>query len=194
MVDDTTLIQQAQHHPAAFGALYDRYVDRIHAYAYRLTQDAALAQDVTAATFEKALRMVREKGWQDTTDSGSGVSAWLYRIAHNEAMSQHRRRKWLAPWRAWRGGSDARTPETAVLAAERRQRLHAALARLSLADRNLLLLRYVEEFSPGDVARILNCSPNAAYLRLHRALQRLQQQMTLLETTAEVLPHVQENA
>ncbi|MCA9971404.1 MAG: RNA polymerase sigma factor, partial [Anaerolineales bacterium] len=101
MLDDDTLMQQAPHRPEAFGALYDRYVDRIHAYAYRLTQDEALAQDVTAATFEKALTAVRRSAWR-----GGSVAAWLFRIAHNEAMSQHRRRKWLAPWRAWRGGAD----------------------------------------------------------------------------------------
>ncbi|KAA3659718.1 MAG: RNA polymerase subunit sigma-70, partial [Chloroflexi bacterium] len=83
--DDEALVKQAQTDPNAFGALYDRYVDRIYAYAYRQVQEAALAQDVTAVTFEKALRHIRKYRWQ-----GKSFCAWLYRIARNEAMSHHR--------------------------------------------------------------------------------------------------------
>ncbi len=65
--NDRQLVEQAQNDPAAFAVLYDRYVDRIFAYAQRLMQDEAAAQDVTAVTFEKALRHIRRYQWQGSS-------------------------------------------------------------------------------------------------------------------------------
>ncbi|GIK55769.1 MAG: hypothetical protein HND44_03030 [Chloroflexi bacterium] len=62
--NDQTLIEQAKHDPQAFARLYDRYVDRIYRYAYRQTGDEALAQDVTAVTFERALRHIQRYQWR----------------------------------------------------------------------------------------------------------------------------------
>ena len=171
MLDDTSLIQQACNTPQAFGALYDKYVDRIFGYAYRLVRDEALAQDVTAVTFEKALHNLSR--YHPETP----FLAWLYRIAHNEAMSQHRRRKWLTPWHEWHGKSGQRATETAVLAHERHQQLHHALNQLSLKDRDVLTLRFFEGLSCAETAVIFNCSVDTVYQRQCRALQRLERQL-----------------
>ena len=183
--NDRLLVEQAREHPEAFGRLYDRYVDRIYRYAVRLVQDDAVAQDVTAVTFEKALRHL------DRFRDGSFL-AWLYTIARNEAMSAHRRQKWLAPLHALTGGSDRRGTETAVARHERRHQLYQALARLSAKDRDLIVLRFFEGLDSGEVADIVGCTPGALYVRLHRALDRLRQQLTLLDAQLEVLTHVEE--
>ncbi|MCA9998236.1 MAG: hypothetical protein KDE56_20885 [Anaerolineales bacterium] len=52
----------------------------IYAYAYQQVQDVAVAQDITAVSFEKALSHIGSFSWQ-----GKSVAAWLYRIARNEA-------------------------------------------------------------------------------------------------------------
>lgn len=182
--NDQSLAAQAQTDSQAFAALYDRYVDRIYAYAYRKTQDAALAQDVTAVTFEKALRHIRRYEWQ-----GTSFAAWLYRIAHNEAMSAHRRRKWLTLWHR-PAASEGRGPETAVLhneiRHERARRLHQAIATLSQRDQDVLTLRFFEELSSAEVAEVLGCSTDNVYVRLHRALKRLAQALKQQENTGEV--------
>lgn len=181
--NDPQLVAQAQADPQAFAALYDRYVDRIYAYAYRQTQDAALAQDVTAVTFEKALRHIQRFRWQ-----GKSVVAWLYRIARNEAISQLRRRKWLTPWKgsAPQAAEAGRGPETAVLHREEIARLHQALRQLSSRDQDVLTLRYLEGLSSSEVAEVLDCPIDNVYVRLHRALQRLAQQLAQLEQRQEV--------
>ena len=184
--NDKQLVEQARHDPAAFGALYDRYVDRIFVYARRLMQDEAAAQDVTAVTFEKALRHIRQRGWQ-----GESFIAWLYRIARNEAMSRLRRHKWLSP-RQWFGTTELRVTETAVHARQTSQAIHHALARLRPKDRDIIILRYLEELSSEDVAAILACSTNTVYVRLHRALERLRAELERDQPTPtrEVNPHV----
>ncbi len=178
--NDQILIEQAKRDPQAFARLYDRYVDRIYRYAYRQTGDEALAQDVTAVTFERALHHLKRYEWR-----GQSVLAWLYRIARNEAISQQRKRKWLTPWRM-AGQTETRATETAVLHHQRHETLHRALSRLSAKDREIISLRFFEELSGEEVAEVLGCSPNTMYVRLHRALKRLQSQLEAMGVTGEV--------
>ncbi len=169
--NEKLLVEQARQDPAAFGVLYDRYVDRIFVYAARLMQDEGVAQDVTAVTFEKALTHIRRYEWQ-----GSSFAPWLYRIARNEAMSRLRRQKWLSP-RQWFGQTELRVTETAVQTRQTNQAIHRALARLRPQDSDIIVLRYLEELSADDVANILACSTNTVYVRLHRALARLRAEL-----------------
>lgn len=184
--DEAALVEQARSDPAAFGALYDRYVDRIYGYALRETRDVAAAQDVTAATFEKALRHIRRFRWGEM-----GLAPWLYRIARNEIVQQYRRDKRLSPLDTsadaapgpapQRDGQETRPIEAVVLFTERKHDLHEALARLSAADREVLSLRFLEQLPTEDVARILDCSRDNIYVRLHRALGRLRDQLAVQE-------------
>ena len=169
--NEKLLVEQARQNPAAFAALYDHYVDRIFAYTARLMQDEAAAQDVTAVTFEKALKQIRRYEWQD-----HGFGPWLYRIARNEALSRLRRQKWLSP-QSWFGATEMRVTETAVQTRQTRQSIHHALARLRPQDRDIIVLRYLEELPSDQVAEILDCSTQNVYVRLHRALERLRTEL-----------------
>lgn len=170
-INERKLVEQAQKEPQAFAVLYDRYVARIFKYVQRQVQDEMVAQDVTAVTFEKALQHIRRYEVQD-----SSFSAWLYRIAHNELMSHYRRQKLLSPLK-WFGQTEGRGTETAVAQREQHSHLHQALHQLSAKDRDIIYLRYFEELASEEVAEILGCSTQNVYLRLHRALKRLQQQL-----------------
>ena len=170
-IDEQRLVEQAQSEAQAFATLYDHYVARIFKYVYRQVLDEAVAEDITAVTFEKALRHIRRYEVQ-----GSSFGAWLYRIAHNELMSHYRRQKFLLPLK-WLGWTEGRSAETAVVQREQQSYLHAALAQLSAKDRDIISLRYFEELSSEEVAEILGCSRQNVYLRLHRALGRLRQQL-----------------
>src|SRR5580700_9222938 len=81
------LIEAAQRDRAAFAPLYERYVDQIFAYAHTLTRNRELAEDVTAATFAKAIEDLPRFQWR-----GVPYSAWLDRVAANMVARQARRR------------------------------------------------------------------------------------------------------
>ncbi|MEM7118081.1 MAG: sigma-70 family RNA polymerase sigma factor [Chloroflexota bacterium] len=181
--DERAVVAQAKTDRRAFGQLYDRYVERIYAYAYRQTQDVAAAQDITAVTFEKALNHLDQFNWQ-----GKSFCAWLYRIAYNEAMQHHRRQRWLAPLKFFqpRPNTQKRQPETAVQQQEHRAILHQALDKLAKRDKDIIVLRFFEELATDDIAVILNCSSANVYVRLHRALKRLRHQIEKLDSTQEV--------
>src|SRR5688500_5416801 len=71
----------------AFAALYRRYAQAIHAFAYRRSGSATVADDVTSSTFEAALRRMPSFRWR-----GGGFKAWLYRIAAAQTADAHRAR------------------------------------------------------------------------------------------------------
>lgn len=193
LANEAELVRKAKLDATAFGELYDLYVNRIYSYAYRRTQDAALAQDITSATFENALRNLDRFQWR-----GVSIAAWLYRIARNEMVKQYRRQRWLAPLeRKTDDGRthaddgpaaqvDSRPTETAIQSRQRDDTLHRALAKLSDKDRDLLTLRYMEDLSAAEVAEIIGCSRQNSYVRLHRALQRLRQELDRLEAGEEI--------
>jgi RNA polymerase sigma factor (sigma-70 family) len=124
------------------------------------------------------LLRVPEKGSVGAEDGS--FSAWLYRIAHNELMSYYRRQKFLSPLK-WLGQTEGRGTETAVAQREQYSQLRQALHQLSAKDRDIIYLRYFEELASEEVAAILGCSTQNVYLRLHRALKRLQQQLEKTE-------------
>jgi RNA polymerase sigma-70 factor, ECF subfamily len=169
-IEEKALVEQAQRNPQAFAALYDRYVERIYAFAYRRTQDEAAAEDVTSVTFEKALRHIRSYRWQ-----GISFGAWLYRIAHNEIAQHHRRKRFTLPLLQWHVSE--MNVEASVQASEQRDAVQFAFARLSDSDQEVLTLRFFEELSSAEVAEVLGCSIQNVYLRLHRALGRLRKQL-----------------
>jgi RNA polymerase sigma-70 factor (ECF subfamily) len=168
--DEARLVEQAKSDVQAFGALYDRYVNAIYRFAYCQTGDEHLAQDITSATFEKALRNIRRFRWQ-----GVRFSAWLYRIAHNEIRQHFRRWRFLVPLS--KVAESGPTSEETFQQQELYDSLHRALFQLSASDREIISLRYFEGLSSPEVAHVLGCSADNVYLRLHRALGRLRKQM-----------------
>lgn len=174
MEDEAALVERARQEPQAFASLYDRYVDRIYAYAQRETGDQILAQDMVSATFEKALKNLNRYEWR-----GTSFGAWLYRIARNEIMMVRRKQKWTLPLLGeWT--SPTRVEEE-VQARQERDHIVAALDRLKQRDQEILRLRYHEELTHEEIGEVLRCSTKNVAVRLHRALKRLRREMVRLD-------------
>lgn len=67
------------------------------------------------------------------------------------------------------------SPSAALQRQERRQRVRTALAALSERDREVLVLRHLEQLPPGEIAAVLGLSEGAVYTRHLRALRRLRE-------------------
>ncbi|TMD93922.1 MAG: hypothetical protein E6I76_13385 [Chloroflexi bacterium] len=102
LLAERDLILAAQGDRAAFAPLYERYVDQIFAYALTLTQNREHAEDVTAATFARAVEELPRFEWR-----GVPYSAWLYRVAANLVARDRRRPGWIGgdPGRPRRRGA-----------------------------------------------------------------------------------------
>ncbi len=171
--DDQVLLERAQASSAGFAELFDAYYDRIYAYAYRRIGVRTTAEDVAASVFEDALRGIKRLKWQ-----GKPIVAWLYRIA-SRRVADLRRRPLLE--------SDGREnvvvsiegPVESLERAEECLAVHTGLGRLAAKDREIIRLVFFDELDASEVAAVLNCTTNNAYVRLHRALKHLR---AVLET------------
>ena len=96
--DERALVERARADPSAFAELYRRYLPRVHAFAYRRTGVVEVAEDITSAAFERALRNLGAFQWRP-----GGFGPWLFRIVANE-LADHYRRQGRAHVRAHRRG------------------------------------------------------------------------------------------
>ncbi|MGH7723573.1 MAG: RNA polymerase sigma factor [Candidatus Dormibacteria bacterium] len=168
--EERLLIEAAQRDREAFAPLYERHVDQIFAYAYTLTRNRELAEDVTASTFAKAIEDLPRFEWR-----GVPYSAWLYRVASNLVARQARRPAWVEL--DSRAAVDGASPE---LIAEQRDRdawVRAAVAVLPHDQRQAVLLRFGGDLRNREVAEIMGRSEGAVKLLTFRAMTALRKQL-----------------
>ena len=161
----------AQRERAAFAPLYERYGDQIHAYVYTLTHDMEQANDVTAATFAKAIEELPRFEWR-----GVPYSAWLYRVAGNLVSRERRRPGWieLEPRMLPDAAAD---PSLHAEANDRADAVRAAVAALPHDQRQAILLRFRGDLRNREIAEILGRSEGAVKLLTFRALTALRRRL-----------------
>jgi RNA polymerase sigma factor (sigma-70 family) len=155
-------------HDAAFAALYDRYRDVLVRYCRSVVRDEQDALDAFQSTMLNALRALREDRRR------APVRPWLFRIAHNEAISVLRRRPAAEPL-------DPERVATVDVqrAAEDREELGALLAdvgALTVHQRSALLLRELGGLGYDEVAGVLDTTPLAARQAVFAARASLHEQ------------------
>ena len=120
--------------------MYAEYVPRIYNFFRYRVGDDALAEDLTAHTFEKAWR-ARGRYRQHV----AALSTWLFSIARNVAIDHGRRQHGDEPLDAACDQPGAGSPEDEVQRRADVARLSALLATLSPRDRELIALKYGAE-------------------------------------------------
>jgi RNA polymerase sigma factor (sigma-70 family) len=127
------------------------------------------AQDCLQETLIAALRAYPR------LRAGSNVRAWLFTIARNKALDEHRAR-------ARRPVPVLTVPEAGSAdgveaAAGDDVELWDAVRELPPKQRAAVVLRYVNDFSHREVAAVLDCSEDAARRSLHEGLSKLRKEM-----------------
>lgn len=169
--DERKLVEAARHDPDAFAALYRRYVQRIHGFAYRRSGSVSIAEDVTSATFEKALENLTSFTWREP-----GIGPWLFRIAANELTNVYRRQqrgertaRRLALVTATDVDPGLRELEHIETTGEVRQALDAISDRYQRA----LSLRYLAGLTNEEAAAAMGVSRRTMAVLVHRAAAAL---------------------
>jgi RNA polymerase sigma factor (sigma-70 family) len=149
------------------GVLFERHHARVHALCFRLTHEADVADDLAQETMLRALRYAR------SFRADSAFTTWLYRLAYNVCQDHWRRTQRdetttdLSEARDVRDEIDAEDPRHALL--------EAAMGRLAPDRRTVLVLSRYNDLAYDDIARVLECTPAAARVRAHRALNELRE-------------------
>jgi len=188
--DETALVAALRRgDQAAFATVVRTYGGRLLAVARRLLRDEDDARDALQDALLSAFRGL--DGFQE----GARLSTWLHRIVVNASLMKLRARKrrpeepieGLLPQfledghRVLDGGQDspwAEPAETLLQRHETRMLVRDAIDRLPEGYRTVLLLRDIEDLRTEETARLLEMTPNAVKVRLHRARQALR---TLLD-------------
>jgi RNA polymerase sigma-70 factor (ECF subfamily) len=153
---------------ADWEACYAEAMPRIYNYfRYRIGAGPE-AEDLTAATFERAWQ-ARHRYRRDV----AAFTTWLFAIAHNLATDHYRRRRAQVPLEH---AADLAAPESAEGAAERgsdARRLAALLATLPERERELVALKYGVGLTNRAIAGITGLSESNVGTLLHRVVQDL---------------------
>jgi RNA polymerase sigma-70 factor (ECF subfamily) len=160
--------------PEAWAGIYEEYFPRVYRYIALRVGDKTEAEDLAEQVFLKALESISSFKWR-----GVPVSAWLFRIAHNQIIDYRRtsKAKLHLPLDESLVSNDA----DPVLEAERNLDINQvvqAVGQLTQAQRDVIELRFAGELSTAEVAKVLGKSQGAVKVMQHSALAALRRRLS----------------
>jgi RNA polymerase sigma-70 factor, ECF subfamily len=177
---ERALVERSRSDASAFAELYDFYLPRIYGFIARRVGERAVAEDLTAMTFERALGAIRRGDFRNESFGG-----WLYRVASNAIVDHVRRgRRTVSLGGNGRSGEDGLDEDRGLLlgdeaataafaAALDRDVVRRALLRLPEAQRRLLVLKFFDGLEIDELCTAFGCSRPTFAVKLHRALGAL---------------------
>jgi len=157
--------------------LYECYKAKVYSLAVYLTGDAEIAKDLTQEIFLKVFRDLRAFRFE------SSFSSWVYRLATNTCLNALRSRRTRrevdieevigTPAEVDAGCS----PEQRQVDRSMRRAVRKAILSLKPQLRAVVVLRYIENLSYGEIAEALSCSPGTVAARLNRAHRLLERKL-----------------
>lgn len=153
-----------------FERLFADHAQHLFGYLAYRSGDRALAEDVLAEAFERALRARRRYD-----PERASAKTWLYSIALNCLRDQRRRAEAEARALTRVGTGGAAAPDRGLTAVEDREELGRALATLSEEEREAIALRYGGELTAPEIAALLGEKLTTVEGRIYRALRKLRE-------------------
>ncbi len=158
--------------PDVYSELFQHHYDRILSLCRLLLGDRDLAEEVCQDVFLKLHVALTEKRHAPSWER------WLTRVAVNGCRDL-RRRRWWKSRRATEAIEDhpaaasGMNPEQAATAAAEQRRIRAAFGKLSARQREIFVLRHLEEWTTAEVAEALSLDPGTVKRHLFRAVAKL---------------------
>ena len=158
-----------------FRDLLDRHFADVWRFARRRVGSEEDADDVAAETFGVAWRR------RGRLPDGSGARLWLFGVARN-VVANHRRAETRR--RRLHLRLVAHRVDEAAAPVEAPAGLREAFAALSDTEREVVMMRHWDGLAVNEIATLLECTPNAVSLRLHKARKRLAELLAEKDPTA----------
>lgn len=153
----------------SLGIIYDAYSPGLYRYASRLLGDTNLAEECVADTFARYLKALRIG--HGPTDQ---LQAYLYRIAHNWITDFYRRHSpLLVELDETLEMADQEKPENRIIESLERQQIQHAIRMLTPDQRQVVALRFLENWTNEEVALTMQRPVGAVKALQHRALAAL---------------------
>jgi RNA polymerase sigma-70 factor (ECF subfamily) len=206
--------------PAYFDGIVEKYQPRIYRFIYAMVGEAEIANDLTQDTFlsayksllkrAEAVQLAEESGLEEELDrynpANNNMSAWLYTIARNAALSEMRRKKVIRFFSFWQRPGNGETEEEidgmAEIAAlepggdvESRSALRDELQRaMNKVGREKLtaLLLHLDGFSYKEICHITGDSLPSVKSQIFRAKESLRRVLSAQNLTGPSTSFVEE--
>lgn len=153
-----------------FGLLYDAYAEKIYRYIFYRTHDREVAEDLTSATFLKAIKNV-----QRFDVSKGNFSSWIYRIARNTLFDHFRTNRGSDPIEAAEDVADDTNIEREATNRELIRKVQASFGALSDDQREIVTMRVWDDLSYAEIAKVLGKSEASCKVAFYRAMVKIKQ-------------------
>ncbi len=154
---------------SAFAELYDSYVDSVYRYLLYRVREPSDAEDMTSEVFTRAFANIHRYRWQ-----GKSFLAWLYTIARNAVTDRRRRERPTVDLDTAFGiAEEGPTAHDRAVHGEQVVALRGAVRHLTTEQQQVLSLRFEQNLSSRQVARMLGKNEGAIRALQFRALGRL---------------------
>jgi len=169
--DKLLLIRLKKKDPDAFAAVYDTYVTPIYRFVYFKVSSRQDAEDLTSEVFLKVWQYVTE-----TEETIENLRALIYRVAKNLVIDFYRQRarsEYAAGDEVLDNVRDVRQQSllNEIEAKVDLQKMEGVLRKLKDEYREVIILRFIEDLSISEIAKILDKSKGSVRVIIHRALK-----------------------
>jgi RNA polymerase sigma factor (sigma-70 family) len=177
-LDETKLLDRIlSGEQEAYAILVERYKSYVFTIALKVLNNKPEAEEASQDAFIKAFHYLK------SFNRHSKFSTWLYRIVFNTAIS-YKRKSRVQFYSIDDATLNYKTDSSQLLEREDKQIfVKQAMETLSEADRLAIQLFYIKEFSLEEVAGILNQPINTVKVRVHRARQRVGDELKKILST-----------
>lgn len=159
MADPVELIESA----------YEEFADAIFRHCYLRVSNREVGKDIMQDTFIKAYQYAK-KG-----ETIENIRALLYKIANNLIIDYFRKAKEASLDAMNEAGFDPKGSDGSDFGkALDEEAIVKTLQKLRPEDRELIIMRYIDDLKPRDIAIILGLAPNTVSVRIHRAIKELE--------------------
>lgn len=149
----------------ALGVIYDRHRRLVYRTALAICNDPEAAADLLQDVF---LRLHR---FADRVDPQRPLEPWLYRVTANQAYTWVKRHhRWTQPLEEiaeWLSSGVKNSPQYIAEQDDESKRIQAAIAKLSLSQRVVVVMYYINDLSLHEIAEILEIPEGTVKSRLH---------------------------
>jgi RNA polymerase sigma-70 factor (ECF subfamily) len=156
---------------ARLGDLFERHHRQLYGFFVRLTGQTAVSEDLVQIVFYRILK------YRHTYRDEGKFSAWIYHLARKVAADHFRKQASTPtptdPATLQEHLDDGPAPDARAATSDDLDLLRAALTRLPLEQREVLVLSRLQNVEHKEIARLLDTSVGAVKVRVHRALQEL---------------------
>ncbi len=179
-VEERLVMQAIAGDTAAFGRLYEHYLNEIYHFVFYRVRSHQEAEDLSEGVFLKAWLALGENPPQQIP-----FRLWLYRIARNTVVDHYRARKeHVALEEASTVLTPMEGPEALVVRRERLQELQDRFQQLKEEYQDVLTYRFIVGLSHAETAVVMQRSEEAVRALQYRAITALRNLLTVAQVTA----------